>query len=140
MSCTSSTSDSAEETCRIQQPTIVGVPELETYRACLKCKSRVEPVSSMLGSCSNCRMMQRYDVCQEHTAAKVLITYNSDAGPELQSRMMQVLILSEQMLRKWIGSEAGAEVTQEIILKAPVVPAITITMEKKIVTAVHSGL
>ena len=74
--------------------------------------------------------MQRYDVCQEHTAAKVLITYNSDAGLELQSRMMQVLILSEQMLRKWIGSEAGAEVTQEIILKAPVVPAITITKKK----------
>ena len=132
VSCTSSTGDSAEEICRIQQPTIVGVPELETYRACLKCKSRVEPVSSMLGSCSNCRMMQRYDVCQEHTAAKVLIMYNSDAGPELQSRMMQVLILSEQMLRKWIGREAGAEVTQEIILKAPVVPAITITKKKKL--------
>ena len=34
--CTSSTGNSAEETCRIQQPTIVSVPELETYRACLK--------------------------------------------------------------------------------------------------------
>ena len=71
-------------------------------------------------------MMQRYDVCQEHTAAKVLIVYNSGAGPELQSRMMHVLVLSKQMLKKWIGSEAGAEVTQEIILKAPVVPAINI--------------
>ena len=83
-------------------------------------------------------MMQRYDVCQEHTAAKVLIMYNSGAEPELQSRMMQVLVLSEQMLRKWIGSEAGAEVTQEIIFK--VVPAITITKKKKNVTAVHSCL
>ena len=126
-------SGNSEETFQLKSPTIIGVPELETYRVCLKCKSRVKAISETRGSCSSsqCWMMQRYNVCPEFTSAKLLIMY----APET-AKMVQVLVLSEQMLKKWIGNEI---VTQESILEAAVVPAITITTakEKKVVTEVH---
>ena len=58
--------------------------------------------------------MQRYDVCREFTSAKLLIKYERGTT----AKMMQVLVLSEEMLKKWIGSEM---VTQESILEAALV-------------------
>ena len=127
-----------EKTLTLKSPTIVGVPELETYKACLKCRSRVEPASSVLGNCTSCRMMQRYDICSEYTTAKLLLMYKTAACNS--QKMMQVLLLSDKMLRKWIGSEEEEAVTQEAILAAPVVSAVTITTttsNKNVVTEVQ---
>ena len=39
---------------------IIGAPQLDTYKTCLKCKARVEPLTPPLGKCSKlgCGMMQ----------------------------------------------------------------------------------
>lgn len=62
------------EICNVE---IIGVPQLDCYKACLKCKARVEPVTSHLGKCSNlgCAMMQRYDRCPNQLSAKLIVMW-----------------------------------------------------------------
>ena len=59
---------------------IVGVPGLELYIACRKCKARVEPLTPPLGRCSkdDCAMMQRFDLCSRHISAKVLLLHGTE--------------------------------------------------------------
>ena len=59
---------------------IIGVPQLDSYRACLKCKARVEPLTPPLGKCSKlgCGMMQRYDRCQKQLSAKLMVMWSDD--------------------------------------------------------------
>ena len=49
---------------QVSNAQINGVPQLESYKLCLKCKARVEPLTALLGRCSkgDCAMMQRYDL------------------------------------------------------------------------------
>ena len=56
----------------LKRVVVIGVPALERYRICLKCRSRVEPLQIPLGCCCkfNCKMIQRYDLCQEYSTAK----------------------------------------------------------------------
>lgn len=55
-----------DEVTVLKQVTIIGVPELDSYKSCLKYKARVELLSSRLGCCSkaDCKMKQRLDLCQ----------------------------------------------------------------------------
>ena len=59
---------------------IVGVPHLDKHKACLQCKARVEPLTPPLGRCSKpeCKMLQRFDLCLDHTTAKLLLMYETD--------------------------------------------------------------
>ena len=59
---------------------IVGVPVLELYNACLKCKARVEPLTPHLGRCykDDCGMMQHFDLCTRHISAKVLLLHGTE--------------------------------------------------------------
>ena len=59
----------------IKNVTVAGVPYFDTYKSCLQCKARVEPNSERLGKCSKpeCRMMQRLDLCVQHTTAKLMV-------------------------------------------------------------------
>lgn len=61
---------------------IIGVPQLDTYKACLQCKARVEPQETPLGQCSklDCLMLQRYDLCSDQISAKILFSYDSGAS------------------------------------------------------------
>ena len=52
---------------------IVAAPQVDSYKACLVCKARVEPTDPPLGQCSRCCMMQRYDVCAEQMSVKLLV-------------------------------------------------------------------
>ena len=63
---------SSATSTEISNPEIIGVPQLDTYKACLKCKARVEPVTLPLGRCSKvgCSMMQRYDRCPNQLSAQ----------------------------------------------------------------------
>ena len=58
---------------------IVGVLQLDSYKSCLRCKARVEPLTPPLGRCSNteCSMMQRLTVCMEHVVAKIMVLSGS---------------------------------------------------------------
>ena len=67
---------------------IIGVPQLDCYKACLKCKARVEPLTPHLGKCSKlgCGMMQRYDRCPNQLSAKLMVTWvDSEMGRCTQS-------------------------------------------------------
>lgn len=67
----------ADPDCEVtlQNVTIVGVLHLDTLRACLNCKGQVEPQTPLLGKCSrsDCRMMQRYNLCTENTVGKLML-------------------------------------------------------------------
>ena len=56
---------------------IIGVPQLDCYKACLKYKARVEPLTLHLGKCSKlgCAMMQCYDRCLNHLSAKLMVAW-----------------------------------------------------------------
>ena len=59
----------------VQNVTIIGVPNLDIYKACLQCKARVEPLTPPLGRCSrgDYHMLQRYDIYGVNTAAKLFL-------------------------------------------------------------------
>jgi len=38
----------------------------------------VEPHTERLGKCSKCMMMQRFDLCTQHTTAKLMMLYDDD--------------------------------------------------------------
>ena len=72
-----------DDGCKLQtikKATIIGVLQLDTYRSCLRCKARVDPITPPLGRCSKsgCNMLQRFDMCAEHTSAKLLFQSESD--------------------------------------------------------------
>ena len=92
----------------VQNVTIIGVPHLDIYKACLQCKARVEPLTPLLGRCSrgDCQILQRYDICGENTAAKFLLMY--------QKKIVQSHAYGE-LVRQMAGVD---EVTPEVLLKA----------------------
>ena len=53
---------------------VIGVMTLESYFACLSCKSKVTPITSRLGCCTKCQMMQSVDRCANQLNAKLIIT------------------------------------------------------------------
>ena len=73
------TQDPKEDLTEINHVRIVGVPQLDKYKACLRCKGRVEPCSPPPGRCSKleCSMLQHYDICTEVLSAKLLFLHNS---------------------------------------------------------------
>ena len=82
----------------ISNPEIIGVPQLDTYKACLKCKARVEPLTPPLGRCSKlgCAMMQRYDRCPTQVSAKLLVMWTGDqTGSNTQTLYAFGKIVSE---------------------------------------------
>ena len=60
---------------QVSNAQIIGVPQLDSYKACLQCKARVEPLTLPLGRCSkdNCAMIQRHDLCTDQLSAKILV-------------------------------------------------------------------
>ena len=116
----------------LQNVTIIGVPLLDTHRACLQCKARVEPLTPPLGRCSraDCKMMQRYDLCAQHTTAKLLLMYESEG----QKKIIQLHAYGEQ-LHQIAGKEDY--LTPEILLKVPQISSVTFVKDKKILRAVN---
>ena len=112
--------------------TIVGVLHLDTLRACLNCKGRVEAQTPPLGKCSrsDCRMMQRYDLCTEITTARLMLMYESDG----QRKHIQVTAHGEQ-LQEIVGENDN--LTADLLLKSPRIKSITIFKNRKILHKVH---
>ena len=72
--------DAGRKLQTIRNATIIGVLQLDTYRSCLRRKARVEPITPPLGRCSKsgCIMLQRFDMCAEHTPAKLMFLSEKD--------------------------------------------------------------
>ena len=49
------------------------VQRLETYSACLACKSKESPTSDTFGCCSKCEMPKRIDRCKKQLSAKIIV-------------------------------------------------------------------
>ena len=72
--------DAGRKLQTIRNATIIGVLQLDTYRSSLRCKARVEPITPPSGRCSKtgCTMLQRFDMCAEHTSAKLMFLSEKD--------------------------------------------------------------
>ena len=64
-----------EEEGEITKAIIGAIINLDHYRACMKCNSRVEPIGTNQGRCmkDDCRILQRINLCKEHVSAKLLL-------------------------------------------------------------------
>ena len=46
-----------DEEIVLENPIVIAVPQLDSYKSCLVCKARVEPSTPPLGECSKCSTM-----------------------------------------------------------------------------------
>ena len=126
------TASDGEEEITLHNVTIIGVPHLDTHKACLQCKARVEPLTPPLGRCSkpDCKMLQRFDLCVDHTMAKLLVMHET----EKHNKVLQVHTFGEH-LGQIVGEEES--VTPEALLKAPKLTSVTVLKERKIIRSVQ---
>ena len=124
----------------LKQVVVIGVPALERYRICFKCRSRVEPLQTPLGCCCkfDCSMIQRYDLCQEYSTAKLLLMHETDGGDGHQSKIVQVTVRGDAMLREIVGASTSdeVEITQDLLLCGKPLASVTITKETKTVRGI----
>ena len=73
-------------------------------------------------------MLQRYDICGENTAAKLLLMYESDG----QKKIVQSHAYGE-LVRQMVGVD---EVTPEVLLKATQFDSMTLVRDKKVIKEV----
>lgn len=93
---------------------IIGVIQLDKYRACLKCKARVEPLNPPLGRCSksDCLMTQRCMIFVQRASGKLLFMH----GPGAQLSTCTLYAFG-QTLQELANSTSADEVTSETLLK-----------------------
>ena len=132
-------SETSEDCIEFTNVIIVGVPELDTYKMCFRCRSRVESSTPQLGRCTrfDCQMLQRFDICQDVTTAKLVITYGCDQS---QRKFMQVSVHGEKLLAEMSGvlsaENGGPMITQELLLASKTIKKMTIVKDTKIVRSV----
>ena len=115
--------NSNDDTQIIRNAKIVGVQQLDSYRACLRCNARVEPLTPPLGRCSSCAMLQTYSVCTEHLSAKLMFM----TSPQ----NMVTLSAFGHMVKQLISAED--KVCEEMFLKTNEFSSITYN-ENNIIT------
>ena len=62
----------AEDESEISEPQIVAIASQDSYSTCLRCSSRVDPITPPYSRCTSCQMMQLLDACKEHETAKFM--------------------------------------------------------------------
>ncbi len=66
--------DTPEDATTIQGAEFIGVAALDSYSACLACKSKVEATDNSIGTCTKCGMQQRLTKCKQQLRAKLYIS------------------------------------------------------------------
>ena len=120
----------AEERQQIKQLSnaqIIGVPHLDTYKACIRCKARVEPLTPPLGRCSrpDCLMPQRFDFCKDQLSAKLMFMHG-------RKKEIDTLHAFGKIVEDIADEAEGEEITIEALLRAPMMDTITYN-DKKII-------
>ena len=100
---------------RLSNVWIIGVPQLDSYKSCLMCKARVEPMEPPLGRCSKCSVMQRFDLCPEQCSAKLLLMSDSDHN------RIYPLHGFGRTIRDLAGANTDSAVTPEALLNSPLI-------------------
>ena len=126
-------SEEEEELMEIKNVAIVGVPYLYSYKSCLQCKARVEPQTPPLGKCSKgeCKMMQRYDLCTEHTSAKLMLMFDNDDDGKSTLRAYAYGEIVQRMCGSGVLSAEG-------LLRTGNFKSITLIKDKYIIKDVKS--
>jgi len=111
--------DENEEIHELKNVQIVAVSQLDKYKACMRCKARVEP-SSMEGfaRCSKpeCTMLQKFEFCTAQIAVKLLFMANGK---------IYSLSAYGKIVQDLAGVADYAQVTDEILLLLPMLKSIT---------------
>ena len=83
----------------VNNPKIVAVYKLESFKACLRCQSRVEPRSPPFGRCIECGVLQNYDFCTASTIAQLVggKMHSLQVSGELISKMAGA-VLQQRMV------------------------------------------
>ena len=68
-----------EGSCEPANVTLVGVMQLDVKKVCCNCKGCVESVSTPVGQCTKCMMMQRIDKCSNQVFAKSMIELEGES-------------------------------------------------------------
>ena len=108
---------------------IIAVPYLDSYKGCIHCKARVEPISPLLGRCSKdgCLMSQRYDFCVKQCSAKLMMQHGRDKD-------VFTLHAFGNILSQLADPATGEEITAEELLHSSKLSTVTYN-DKMIVTS-----
>ena len=90
---------------------VVAVTQLHTQKTCVRCGSRVEEdINNLtLARCSlaDCMMLQKIDICNQHTSAKLMMMSGSS---------LVTLTINDQLLKVMIKEK---KVTEDALLSLP---------------------
>lgn len=128
-----SDSETATNKAEVNNAQIIAVPQLDRYKACLRCQARVEPVSPSLGICSKseCGLMQRYDLCTEQLSAQLLIMATTSPN-----KYTYTLNAFGKVIQQLAGVPPDGEVTAENLLNTPLIPSLSYN-ENNVITGFH---
>lgn len=128
-----SDSETTTNKAEVNNAQIIAVPQLDRYKACLRCKARVEPVSPPLGICSKseCGLMQRYDLCTEQLSAKLLVMATTSPN-----KYTYTLNAFGKVIQQLAGVPPDGEVTAENLLNTPLIPSLSYN-ENNVITGFH---
>ena len=131
---------SEDTTCsEIFDVEIIGVPQLDCYKACLKCKARVEPLTTHLGKCSKlgCAMIQCYDRCPNQLSAKLMVTrVDRELGMCMQSFFAYGRIVSR--IAGISDDSDDDQVSNELLLSSPLISSIRYNESNVIIAVTRS--
>lgn len=107
-----------KEEVELTNVVIGAILKLKHYRPCMRCKSRVEPIGSNQGQCTtdDCLTLQRYDLCSEHTSAKLLLKPH-DALPGDNSRDVHV-VMSNKFLKDLTNTTDYSTINENLIMSS----------------------
>lgn len=110
-----------DKEAEITNPIIGAVLKLEHFMASMRCKSRVEPIASNQGRCTNdCFTLQHYDLCTEHVSSKLLLK-RLDATPGEASLDITI---SNKMLKDFTGAKEYSGISENLIMSLPTVTSL----------------
>ena len=90
----------------IEAAEVAAVIKLDTYAACIACKSKVQQNSDKLGRCTKCSTMQCLSKCTQQMSAKLVIANNTATefltllafGTNVSDIAMNMNVTEEQLL------------------------------------------
>ena len=93
---------------------IVAIPESVHKKTCHRCGSAVSPGVGdppSYGTCLNCGMIQKYELCSTKFYARLMFTSDEESG--------MVLTASSDILKKLVGVQNDSDVTEIALISLP---------------------
>lgn len=84
-----------EDQSSIYQAKVVAIASQDWYNVCLRCSSRVDPITPPYSRCTSCQMIQALDACKEHKSAKLMLLDDSGELVTLTAVGNMLLEMSE---------------------------------------------